>query len=280
MATRRIENQVAIVTGASSGIGEATARAMAAAGMRVLLAARRADRLEALAASIRDQGGAAAIIALDVAAPGASRRLLDEAARVHGGFDVVFANAGYGAEVAVHEMGEADLRAMFEVNFFAATELLTLAAERLICERRPGHLLMCSSCLAKFTLPYFGAYAATKAAQAMVTRAMRFELEPHGIEVSSVHPVSTATEFFEQAALRAGLDPQGKQVHDHAPRIFVQTPQRVADAVVRCLRRPRSEVWTSTLVRLASGVINAFPGLYDIALRAQARQSRRRLRRP
>jgi short-subunit dehydrogenase len=95
-----------------------------------------------------------------------------------------------------------------------------------------------------------------------------------------VHPVSTATEFFEQAALRAGLDPQGKQVHDHAPRIFVQTPQRVADAVVRCLRRPRSEVWTSTLVRLASGVINAFPGLYDIALRAQARQSRRRLRRP
>lgn len=263
------------MTGASSGIGAATAEAMARAGMRVLLVARRADRLEGVVARIRDRGGEAVALQLDAAVPGAAQRMLQEGERIFGGVDVVFANAGYGMEKAVHEMSMAEIRAMFELNFFAATELLSLAAQQMIRQKRRGHLLMCSSCLAKFTIPYFGAYAATKSAQAMMTRAMRFELEPHGIEVSSVHPVATATEFFEQSVLRAGIDPQGKTVPDHAPKMFVQTPQQVADAVVRCLRRPRSEVWTSLAVRLASGVINAFPGLYDVALRKQAREVRR-----
>jgi short-subunit dehydrogenase len=274
MAVGNLQGKVAVITGGSSGIGAATARALAAEGMDLVLAARRADRLTAVAQSIRAMGRRVETVEIDVAAPNASNALLDAAERAFGRFDVVFANAGYGMERAHHDTPEADLRHMFEVNFFASTDLITQAARRLIAADRKGHLLMCSSCLAKFTLPYYGAYAATKAAQGMMCRAMRFELEPHGIEVSSVHPVTTVTEFFEQSAARSGLQSTGSKVPDHAPKFFVQPPERVAKAIVRCLKRPRSEVWTSLAVRLAAGLITAFPGMFDGACRREAARSR------
>jgi len=274
MAVGNLQGKVAVITGGSSGIGAATARALAAEGMDLVLAARRADRLTTVAQSIRAMGRRVETVEIDVAAPNASNTLLDAAERTFGRFDVVFANAGYGMERAHHDTPEADLRHMFEVNFFASTDLITQAARRLIAADRKGHLLMCSSCLAKFTLPYYGAYAATKAAQGMMCRAMRFELEPHGIEVSSVHPVTTVTEFFEQSAARSGLQSTGSKVPDHAPKFFVQPPERVAKAIVRCLKRPRSEVWTSLAVRLAAGFITAFPGMFDGACRREAARSR------
>jgi len=275
MALGELRGKVAVITGASSGIGAATAHAVVAEGMKVVLAARRLERLHAVAESLRAKGGEVHAVAIDVAAPGASAQLLDAAERAFGRFDMVFANAGYGMERAHHETAEIDLRQMFEVNFFASTDLITQAARRLIAAKRPGHLLMCSSCLAKFTIPHFGAYAATKAAQAMMCRAMRFELEPHGIEVSSVHPVTTMTEFFEQSAARSGLGTHGAKTPDHAPKFFVQPPERVARAIVSCLKRPRSEVWTSLLVRLSAGIITAFPWVFDGACRREARRSRK-----
>ena len=274
MALGDLRGKVAVITGGSSGIGAATAHAVVAEGMKVVLAARRLERLDAVAAALRAKGGEVHGVAIDVAAPGASAQLLDAAERAFGRFDMVFANAGYGMERAHHETPEADLRQMFEVNFFSSTDLITQAARRMIAAGRPGHLLMCSSCLAKFTLPYYGAYAATKAAQGMMCRAMRFELEPHRIEVSSVHPVTTVTEFFEQSAARSGLQSTGSKVPDHAPKFFVQPPERVAKAIVRCLKRPRSEVWTSLAVRLAAGFITAFPGMFDGACRREAARSR------
>ena len=277
MALGDLRGKVAVITGGSSGIGAATARALAAEGMKVVLAARRLERLDAVAAELRMNGAEVHGVALDVAAPGASAQLLDAAERAFGRFDAVFANAGYGMERAHHETSEADLRRMFEVNFFSSTDLVTQAARRLIAANRPGHLLMCSSCLAKFTLPYYGAYAATKAAQAMMCRAMRFELEPHGIEVSSVHPVTTVTEFFEEVARRSGRDASGSKVPDHAPKFFVQPPERVANSIVSCLRRPRTEVWTSLSIRLAAGLITAFPGMFDFECRREAARSRKAL---
>ena len=273
-----LRDKVAIITGGSSGIGAATARAMAAEGMHLVLAARRADRLKTVAAALEGLGSRVVTVEMDVAAVGASASLMDAAERAFGRFDVVFANAGYGLERAHHETTDEALRHMFEVNFFASTDLVTQASRRLIAQGRPGHMLMCSSCLAKFTIPYFGAYAATKAAQSMMCRAMRFELEPHGIEVSSVHPVTTTTEFFEQAAVRSGRATQGRKVPDHAPKFFVQPPERVARAIVACLKRPRSEVWTSLSIRLAAGFITAFPGVFDFACRREAARSREALK--
>jgi short-subunit dehydrogenase len=272
-----LADKVAIITGGSSGIGEATARALSAEGMHLVLAARRGDRLRRLALQLQCGGRGVEVVEQDVAAPGASAAVLDAAERAFGRFDVVFANAGYGFERAHHQTSDESLRHIFEVNFFASTDLVTQAARRLIAADRRGHLLMCSSCLAKFTIPYFGAYAATKAAQSMMCRAMRFELEPHGIEVSSVHPVTTVTEFFEESARRSGRHAHGRRVPDHAPRLFVQPPERVARAIVACLKRPCSEVWTSRSIRLAAGLITAFPWIFDVACRREAARSRRAL---
>jgi len=270
-----LAGKVAIITGASSGIGAATARAFAREGMNLVITARREDRLRALAEEIRRLGADAEIVIGDAADPALNTRLLDAAASRFGAFDVVFANAGYGTEQGLLDMDTESVRRMFEVNFFSSIDLLRTAAQRLIEQQRRGHLLLCSSALAKFTLPYFGVYAATKSAQAMVSRSLRFELEPYGIEVSSVHPITTVTEFFDQAQVQAARNHGDARVPMHAPSFFVQRPERVAKAIVRALRRPRSEIWTSHIVRLSTGILNAFPFVLDAVLRREARRTRR-----
>ncbi len=264
---RDLNGKVIVITGASSGIGAATALACAGAGMNVVLNARRADKLDAVADRVRQAGAQTQTVLGDVTEPGISERMLDAARDRFGRFDAVFANAGYGFDKAAHEVSDEVLRAIFDVNFFASVDLCNLAADRLLAERRPGHLLMCSSCLGRFTLPGHSAYSATKAAQAHVCTAMRIELEPHGIYVSSVHPITTVTEFFEVSARLSGKDAGGKSVPDHAPRLFVQPAERVANAVVRCLRRPRPEVWTSFTTRAVAALMTLSPRFGDVILR-------------
>ncbi len=276
---RNLEGKVIVITGASSGIGAATAVECARAGMKVVLGARRRDRLDEVAKAVQAVGGEAAVVVGDVLEEGNSKALLDEATRVFGGFDAVFANAGYGMERAFTSMSQDEFRRIFEVNFFASVELCRDAAHRWLEEDRGGHLLLCSSCLSKFTLAYYGVYAATKAAQSMVARAMRHELAPHGIEVASVHPVTTKTEFFDVAASESGFraDQAGQDgVPDHAPKAFVQSPRRVARAIVKTLRSPRSEVWTSWTVRFASALFTLFPWLLDLVMRNKAKADRPR----
>ena len=123
---------------------------------------------------------------------------------------------------------------------------------------------MTSSAVAKFTLVNFGAYSATKAAQNHVCRALRLELHPHGIEVSSVHPITTRTGFFRRADEYVGQPTEPALPFGRAPAWFTQPPERVAEAIVRCLRRPRPEVWTSFTTRLAAGLMTAFPRMADV----------------
>ncbi len=101
---------------------------------------------------------------------------------------------------------------------------------------------------------------------------MGLELKPYGIHVSSVHPVTTATEFFEVSTRLSGRDPEGKSVPDHSPKLFVQPPQRVARAIIKCVRRPRPEVWTSFTVRAVAGAMTVFPRLFDVAMRSQVKR--------
>jgi short-subunit dehydrogenase len=260
-----LTDRVIIITGASSGIGAATAIEAARQGMDVVITARREDRLNDVAARVRALGRRCEVVAGDVAEPGMSDRLLDTAERAFGRFDFVFANAGYGVTHPMIDVSRREMRDMFEVNFFAGVDLLQKAAQRLIAHSRPGHLLMCSSCLARFTLPNGAIYCATKAAQNHVCRAMNIELRPRGIRVSSVMPIGTATEFMEASARREGREPDG------VPGMFMQSPERVARAVIRCLRRPRPEVWTSFITRWGMGFCIMFPRLGDLAMRTARR---------
>jgi short-subunit dehydrogenase len=269
---RDLHGKVIVITGASSGIGAATAVACARAGMNVVLNARRAERLEAAADRVRAAGGEALLVEGDVVEPDLSQRMLGAATDRFGRYDAVFANAGYGFDKPAHELPEADLRRIFDVNFFASVDLLNAAAKGLMQAGRPGHLLMCSSCLGRFTLPGHSAYSATKAAQAHVCTAMRIELRPHGIYVSSVHPITTTTEFFQVSQRLSGKEVTSKVAPAHAPRFFVQPAERVANAVVRCLRRPRPEVWTSFTTRAVAACMTLSPRFGDLILRKTWKQ--------
>ncbi|MGD9688761.1 MAG: SDR family NAD(P)-dependent oxidoreductase [Phycisphaerales bacterium] len=255
------------ITGASSGIGAATALACARAGMPVALAARRLDRCTSLADRINREGGRAIAVALDVADPEACARLIDRTIDAFGSIYSIYANAGYGIESPADALDPQRLRDIFEVNFFGTMNAIRPALPHFKAARR-GHVLICSSCLAKMTLPFTSAYSATKAAQAHIGRAMALELEPLGIHVSVVCPIGTRTEFSTNVRTEVG---QPRQI-EHIPDRFKQSAELVADATVRCLRRPRPEVWTSLFTRFGMAVCTAFPGIEHFWLRRMVRE--------
>jgi NAD(P)-dependent dehydrogenase (short-subunit alcohol dehydrogenase family) len=273
-----LTGRVIIITGASSGIGAATAVECARAGMHVVLNARRADRLEDVRRRVSDLGREARSVVGSVTDEGLSERLLDAAQEEFGRHDAVFANAGHLINRSTMHGTDDELRHMMNVHFFAGVDLLRTAARRLTNQERSGHLLMCSSCQSKFALPYNGAYAAAKAAQDSVCRAMRLEHWKTGIHVSSVHPITTVTEFFETGADLSGTERPAGGIPDHSSGMFVQRPERVARAVVRCLRRPCPEVWTSHIVRTVAGFMTMFPRFGDFVLLRQTESERAALR--
>ncbi len=269
---RELAGKRFLITGGGTGIGAATAELAASRGMKVMVTGRRAEPLQAMVDRIRSRGGEAVHHVGDVAERDASEAALQATRDAWGGVDAVFANAGYGIEKPVLETDEDDLRRIFEVNVFAAVDLLRRSGVMMREDGGGGHLLGCSSILGKFTLPGYGLYSSTKAALTHVCRSMRTELAGSGIAVSSVHPVTTRTEFFEVANRRSGLEHGPSLRSDgtprHAPRMFIQSPEKVARAVVRCLVRPRAEVWTSLTGRVANGVFELVPPIYDMVLRS------------
>jgi short-subunit dehydrogenase len=268
-----LTDHVIIITGASSGIGAATAIEAARHGMDCVITARREDRLIEVAARVRQLGRRCEIIAGDVTEPGMSDRLLDTAERAFGRFDFVFANAGYGTGEAALDESMERMREMFDVNYFAGVDLLQKAARRLMSQNRPGHLLMCSSCLARFTTAGAATYCATKAAQNHFCRALNIELRGRNIRVSSVMPIGTRTEFMQASAARSGRE-YVRTRETGVSRFFMQPPERVARAVIRCLKRPRPEVWTSFTTRFIMGMAVIFPRFGDMAMRIARRIDR------
>jgi short-subunit dehydrogenase len=258
-----------LITGASSGIGRACALACARAGMPVAIAARRLDRLESLAGEIEAAGGRALPIELDVADADACERAVAQTAEAFGALYAVFANAGFGFERPMHETSHTDLREIFEVNFWGSMHVIEPALPRML-EAGAGHVLLCSSCLAALPIPWYGAYTATKAAQRHIGRAMRVELAPAGVHVTTVHPVGTKTEFFEVADERS----RGATLFDRTGERFMQPPERVARAVVGALEKPRPEVWTSHSARLAMHLAALMPRTTDRVLTRMAKRRR------
>ncbi|MEM8756822.1 MAG: SDR family NAD(P)-dependent oxidoreductase [Planctomycetota bacterium] len=257
---RDLTGRPMLIAGASSGIGAATAVACAAAGMPVALGARRLEQLEAVAERCRQAGAAAVAIGLDVTDPEACAEFVRRAESELGPAYGVFANAGWGAESPVLEMPAAEIRAMFETNLFGTINVLHAAVPGM-AQRGAGHALLCSSCLGLFPTPWYSVYSATKAAQHHLGRAMDLELRDQGVRVSTVHPVGTKTEFFER------MDERGPSLMAGTSERFMQPPEAVARGIVRCLRKPRPEVWTSPTAMLGMKASALMPRLTNAVLR-------------
>jgi len=261
-----------VIAGASSGIGAATALACARAGMPVVLGGRRVDRLQELAERIHRAGGRAEAFRCDVVDPEQCRALVERSVEAFGSIYAAIANAGHGFERGVLETTDQELRDLLEVNVFGSLNVVRPAGERML-EAGRGHILLTSSVLSKIGVPCYSAYSSSKAMQDHLGRALRHELRGRGIHVSTVHPIGTRTEFFDVAARASG----GSLRLTGSGERFMQKPERVARAIVRCLRRPRGEVWTSWSARAGVGIATIFPGLTDLVLQRMlsARQRQR-----
>ena len=253
--------RVAIITGGSVGIGAATARALAGAGMRLALCARRRDRLERIAAELRSAGAEVYTFPLDVTDEQALRGMVDEVAARCGGVDVLVNNAGRGLAARFEDTAPAEFRELLELNLLAPIVASRAVLPHMRRQGR-GHIVNVSSVVGRRSMPGRAAYAATKFAMGGVSESLRLELRGTGIHVSLVYPIYTATEFHEVETRRMRMTRTGP----------VQTADQVARAILRCVRRPCPEVYPYGPTRLLAGLSALFPSLVDrILARALAR---------
>lgn len=219
-----LRGQVAIITGASSGIGQGIARALDAEGMRLVLTARRANEIEALAGELHD----AIAMPGDVTDPALPQALIDRAVRAFGRLDVAVNNAGMMEAGALDDIDLERMTSMLRINVEAAFRFAYTVLRHFKAEDR-GHLVNTSSLLGTTVRPTAGAYAGTKHAMEALTHALRIELAHSKVRLSNIQPGLVLT----------GL-------HDHMERhpkdaFGIErplSPDDIADAVVFLLKRP------------------------------------------
>ncbi|MGC9454516.1 MAG: SDR family oxidoreductase [Phycisphaerae bacterium] len=191
------DKPVAVITGASSGIGLETALAFARKGYTVVPSARRAERLDQIAEQCRSLGAEARPVVTDVADERQVRNLVATAVDEFGRIDVMVNNAGHGVFAAVHETPTGEMRQIFDVNFFGVFYGCKAAVPEML-RRGRGHIFNVSSVIGKRGTPMHGAYCATKFAIAGLTESLRVELMSAGVHVTLVCPTTTETEFFDR----------------------------------------------------------------------------------
>jgi NADP-dependent 3-hydroxy acid dehydrogenase YdfG len=223
-----MSDPVFLITGASSGIGAATARAAAQAGHRVVLAARSTDKLEALAQELGG-GERALAVACDVTEWEQQQAMVAAALDAFGRLDVVFANAGFGATRGFLEESPEHWRAMVLTNVYGAA--LTLRATIPSLRSSRGHLLLTGSVAGRVALPG-SLYSCTKWAVTAMAQAARQELDDSGVRVTLIEPGMVATPFFENDVSAWALPADA-----------------VADAVMFAVSRPKTVDVSDIMVR-------------------------------
>ena len=253
--------KTALVTGASSGIGAAVARKLAHRGVKVVLVARRADRLELLADEIRRDGGEAQVIVADLADDGACAGVLAQA----GAIDILVNNAGFGWYGYGADMPWSVAREMIQTNMMALAHL-TLWVLRNMQARGSGHIINISSISGSLPEQGTAMYSATKSFVDNFTTALYRELHGSAVRVSLVRPGPVQTEFYDRAASQ----PDGRRIPGER---FAITPEQVAARVIAVLRRPRRVVYAPSWLRVVPWVEPIFGWIIDLLGPALLRRS-------
>ena len=226
-----LEGQVALVTGAAQGIGEAIALALAGAGADVVVNDVNEERAKAAAVRVRDLGRRALPWVADVSRGDAVAAMMTAAVRDFGHLDILVNNAGIGQRSMAEDISEADWRRVIDVNL-TGVFLCARAAIQVMKPRRRGHIVNVASIAGK-RISIHGAahYTAAKAGVIALTRHLAYELGPYGIRVNAVCPGETATVLIERIGDPAVLESTRRLI----PLGRVATPQDQADAVLMLL---------------------------------------------
>ena len=247
---RELHGRSILITGASSGIGAALAHAFAAHQTKLLLTARRRERLDELKNELETLGARVAVVAGDITDATHRVAVLETVAREFGGLDILVNNAGLGGIGSFATADEERLRKIMEVNFFAPFELIR-GALPMLQESDDGVVVNIASVLGHFAVPKKSEYCASKFAMHGMTDALRMELNAHGIDVLLVSPSTTRSEFFDHAMRSAG---------DAATNRWAMSPSRVAAATIRSIQRRRREAILPIGGRLMVVANRLFPG--------------------
>jgi short-subunit dehydrogenase len=229
-----LNEQVMVITGASSGIGLVTAKQAAAGGARVVLAARNQRDLEQAVNDIRRQGGRAIHVVADVAEPEQVEQIADAAVGEYGRIDSWVNNAAVSMYGRVMELTLDDMRRQMDVNYWGQVYGSRVAVRHM--RQRGGALINVASALADRAIPLQANYCAAKHALKAFTEGLRMELEDEGVPISItlVKPASVDTPFFEKAKTYLGVEPQ--------PVPPVYAPEVVAEVILHAAQHPLREL--------------------------------------
>lgn len=229
-----LKGKVALITGASSGIGAATARALAKAGIKVGLAARRVDRLKALEAEIRAAGGEATAIEMDVVDPESVQAGVAKLAEIHGKIDILFNNAGLMPISDVESLKTDEWHRMVDVNIKGVLNA-TAAVLPYMKDQGSGHIVNTSSIAGRKVFKGLTVYCATKFAVSALSDGLRMELAPkHNIRVTCIQPGAVESELFEHITDEG----YAKQMEDLKGQMTFLKPDDIANTILFALRAP------------------------------------------
>ena len=228
-----IKGKVVIVTGASSGIGEATAREFGREGAIVVLAARRMEKLQTLAQEIASTGTETLVVQADLSKLGDIQNLVLQTLEKFGRIDILFNNAGFGRLDWLEKLHPVkDIQAQMDVNVMGVIQT-TRQVLTVMMKKRSGSIINMCSMAGLVATPTYSIYAATKHAVHGFSEALRREVNPWGIDVSLIYPGGVVTEFNQHA----GINRKTKKAT--TPKFMLLTAEQVAEAVVKLVRRPR-----------------------------------------
>ncbi|HJS29096.1 MAG TPA: SDR family NAD(P)-dependent oxidoreductase [Anaerolineales bacterium] len=248
--------KVAIITGASSGIGAATSRLLAAEGFWVVTAARRIEELEKQAEEIRAKGGTVLPVRVDLGRLEEIESLVSKALSHFGQIDILFNNAGFGHMNWLEDLDpEQDIEAQLRVNLLGVI-LASRAVLPHMIGCRSGHIIQMASMASFVATPTYTIYAASKFGVRGFSQALRRETAAWGIHVSTLYAGTVRSEFKQHMGYvrKTGLTTPGR---------LTLSPEQVAAAVLKLIRRPRAELVIPWPMRFAALGNSLFPGLLD-----------------
>jgi short-subunit dehydrogenase len=251
-----LERQVIVVTGASSGIGLATARMAAKAGAKVVLVSRNAEALARIAGDIRSRGGEAIDITADVGSESDVEAAAIKARAIFGSIDTWVNNAGVAIWGRLDEVSMADSRRLFETNFWGIVHGSRAALSMM--RETGGAIINVGSIAGERAYPLQGIYCASKHAVRGFTEALRMEIEADGIPVSVtlVKPASVGTPIVEHA----------KNYMERNPRLPspLYRPEEVANAILHAAAHPLRDIYIGAAARMIVAAANGAPRLFDL----------------
>lgn len=248
-----IKESVVIVTGASAGIGKATAELLAQGGASVVITARRTERLNVLAARLKGCPGRRIAIPGDIREESFAHDLVTQTVAEFGRVDVLINNAGLGHRSLLSEMPPADTRTVFDTNVLGLL-YATQAAVTKMKEQNRGQIINVSSVASQCPLPDSAVYCASKTAVNFLSRSLRMELRRHNILVTLIYPGLTATEFAEARLGRKSGNRFG---------LRGVPAERVARAIVKAIEHSRTEVYVTFYDWFLAHLCRLFPRTID-----------------